>query len=79
VANRLGMGILTEVSNEEELVRDISLKAKVIGINNRNLRDLSIDLNTTSLLAPKIPKRTIIISESVIYKIQEIRDLRNYV
>ncbi|APA83952.1 bifunctional indole-3-glycerol-phosphate synthase TrpC/phosphoribosylanthranilate isomerase TrpF [Francisella tularensis] len=79
VANRLGMGILTEVSNEEELVRAISLKAKVIGINNRNLRDLSIDLNTTRLLAPKIPKGTIIISESGIYKNQEIRDLRNYV
>lgn len=49
VANRLGMGILTEVSNEEELERAIKLKAKVIGINNRNLRDLSIDLNTTRL------------------------------
>ncbi|QUE31371.1 bifunctional indole-3-glycerol-phosphate synthase TrpC/phosphoribosylanthranilate isomerase TrpF [Francisella philomiragia] len=79
VANRLGMGILTEVSNEEELERAIKLKAKVIGINNRNLRDLSIDLNTTRLLAPKIPKGTIIISESGIYKNQEIRDLRNYV
>lgn len=78
VANRLGMGILTEVSNEEELERAIKLKAKVIGINNRNLRDLSIDLNTTRLLAPKIPKGTIIISESGIYKNQEIRDLRNY-
>ncbi|AJI57032.1 indole-3-glycerol phosphate synthase family protein [Francisella philomiragia] len=79
VANRLGMGILTEVSNEEELQRAIKLKAKVIGINNRNLRDLSIDLNTTRLLAPKIPKGIIIISESGIYKNQEIRDLRNYV
>lgn len=79
VANRLSMGILTEVSNEEELERAIKLKAKVIGINNRNLRDLSIDLNTTRLLAPKIPKGTIIISESGIYKNQEIRDLRNYV
>ncbi|MBK2356450.1 bifunctional indole-3-glycerol-phosphate synthase TrpC/phosphoribosylanthranilate isomerase TrpF [Francisella hispaniensis] len=78
VANRLGMGILTEVSNEEELERAIKLKAKVIGINNRNLRDLYIDLNTTCLLAPKIPKGTIIISESGIYKNQEIRDLRNY-
>ena len=83
VANRLSMGILTEVSNEEELERAIKLKAKVIGINNRNLRDLSIDLNTTRLLAPKILKGTIkgtiIISESGIYKNQEIRDLRNYV
>ncbi|APC92426.1 MULTISPECIES: bifunctional indole-3-glycerol-phosphate synthase TrpC/phosphoribosylanthranilate isomerase TrpF [Francisella] len=79
LANRLEMGILTEVSNEEELQRAIKLKAKVIGINNRNLRDLSIDLNTTRLLAPKIPKGVIIISESGIYKNQEVRELRNYV
>lgn len=79
LAHRFGMGVLTEVSNEEELQRAINLKAKVIGINNRNLRDLSIDLNTTRLLAPKIPKGTIIISESGIYKNTEIRNLRNYV
>ena len=79
VANKLGMGIVTEVSNEGELHRAIALKAKVIGINNRNLRDLSIDLNTTRILAPKIPKGTIVISESGIYKNQEVRDLRKYV
>ena len=78
VANRLGMGILTEASNEEELQRAINLKAKVIGINNRNLRDLSIDLNTTRVLAPKVPKGTIVISESGIYKNQEIRELRKF-
>jgi indole-3-glycerol phosphate synthase/phosphoribosylanthranilate isomerase len=44
----LNMGVLTEVSNEEELERAIALKAKVVGINNRDLRDLSIDLNRTS-------------------------------
>lgn len=79
VANRLGMGILIEISNEEELERALKLKAKVININNRNLRDLSIDLNTTRLLAPKIPKSVTIISESGIYKNQEVRELRNYV
>ena len=79
VTNRLGMGILTEVSNEEELERAVKLKAKVIGINNCNLKDLSIDLNTTRFLAPKIPKGVTIISESGIYKNQEVRELRNYV
>jgi indole-3-glycerol phosphate synthase/phosphoribosylanthranilate isomerase len=42
------MGVLTEVSNEEELERAIALKAKVVGINNRDLRDMSIDLNRTA-------------------------------
>ena len=48
------MGVLTEVSNEEELERAIALGAKVVGINNRDLRDLSIDLNRTRELAPKL-------------------------
>lgn len=47
VAHQLNMGVLTEVSNEEELERAIKLKSKVVGINNRDLRDLSIDLNRT--------------------------------
>ena len=42
VATSLNLGYLTEVSNEEELERAIALKAPIVGINNRNLRDLSI-------------------------------------
>ncbi|WP_305456593.1 bifunctional indole-3-glycerol-phosphate synthase TrpC/phosphoribosylanthranilate isomerase TrpF [Photobacterium leiognathi] len=75
VANELNLGILTEVSNEEELERAIKLNAKVVGINNRNLRDLSIDLDRTKQLAPKLSQDTIVISESGIYTNQEVRDL----
>lgn len=78
VADSLNLGILTEVSNDEELERAIALKAKVVGINNRNLRDLSIDLNRTKELAPKLPKGTIVISESGIYNNQQVRDLAKY-
>lgn len=78
VAHALGMGVLTEVSNEEELHRAVALKAKVIGINNRNLRDLSTDLNRTKQLGPLLPKGTIIISESGIYTHQQVRDLAQY-
>ncbi|CCN36193.1 Tryptophan biosynthesis protein trpCF (Includes: Indole-3-glycerol phosphate synthase; N-(5'-phospho-ribosyl)anthranilate isomerase) [Vibrio nigripulchritudo SO65] len=78
VADSLNLGILTEVSNEEELERAIRLKARVVGINNRNLRDLSIDLNRTKELAPKLPEGTIVISESGIYNNQQVRDLANH-
>ena len=81
VAHSLNMGILTEVSNEEELQRAVELNAKVIGINNRNLRDLTTDLNRTKELAPKIrelaPQATII-SESGIYTHQQVRDLAKF-
>jgi len=78
VACSLSMGILTEVSNEQELERAIALNAKVIGINNRNLRDLSIDLSRTKTLAPQIPDDRIIISESGIYTHQHVCELGQY-
>ncbi len=64
VAHSLNMGVLTEVSNEEELQRAIALEAKVVGINNRDLRDLSIDLNRTRQLAPRLGAGVTVISES---------------
>ncbi|MBW3694767.1 bifunctional indole-3-glycerol-phosphate synthase TrpC/phosphoribosylanthranilate isomerase TrpF [Vibrio sp. T187] len=81
VAHSLNMGVLTEVSNEEELHRAVALNAKVIGINNRNLRDLSTDLNRTKELAPmlrELAPSAIVISESGIYTHQQVRDLSSF-
>lgn len=78
-AHSLNMGILTETSNELEVQRAIQLKAKVIGINNRDLRDLSIDLNRSKLLAPQIPAERVIISESGIAQHAHVRELGKYV
>ena len=75
VAAQFNMDILTEVSNEEELSRALTLDAKIIGINNRDLRDLSIDLNTTKRFAPKIGNDRIVISESGISTHQQIAEL----
>jgi indole-3-glycerol phosphate synthase/phosphoribosylanthranilate isomerase len=77
-AHSLNMGILTEVSNEHELVRAIALGAQVIGINNRNLRDLTIDLNRTKELAAKIPADRVVISESGIYHHAQVKELSKY-
>ncbi|MBU2977479.1 bifunctional indole-3-glycerol-phosphate synthase TrpC/phosphoribosylanthranilate isomerase TrpF [Alteromonas sp. C1M14] len=78
VADSLSLDILTEVSNEEEMHRAIALKAKIIGINNRNLRDLSTDLATTEQLVPLLEKAThdhVVISESGIYTHSDVRRL----
>lgn len=78
VADSLNMGVLTEISNEDELERAVKLGARVIGINNRNLRDLTTDLNRTKELAPIVRQHlseVTIISESGIYTHQQIRDL----
>lgn len=79
LAHQLGMGVLTETSNQAELERAIALGAKVIGINNRNLHDLSVDLGRTPPLATQIPTDRIIISESGIYSHQQVQQLKPYV
>ena len=78
VAHSLNMGVLTEVSNEEELERAIALKAKVVGINNRDLRDLSIDLNRTRQLAPRLGAGITVISESGINTYAQVRELSHF-
>jgi indole-3-glycerol phosphate synthase/phosphoribosylanthranilate isomerase len=62
-AHRFGMEALVEVHNEVEMRRALALRAPVIGINNRDLRDLSIDLATTERLAKFAPD-CILVSES---------------
>ncbi|QJC28061.1 bifunctional indole-3-glycerol-phosphate synthase TrpC/phosphoribosylanthranilate isomerase TrpF [Enterobacteriaceae endosymbiont of Plateumaris braccata] len=81
IANKLNMGILTEISNEKELKRAIYLKAQVIGINNRNLEDFTIDINKTCDLVNLnfIPKKIILISESGINSNFQIRKLSKFV
>lgn len=78
VAHSLKLGVLTEASNEEELERAIKLNARVVGINNRDLRDLSIDLNRTRELAPRVPHGTLVISESGINDYAQIRELSRF-
>jgi indole-3-glycerol phosphate synthase/phosphoribosylanthranilate isomerase len=78
VAHSLSMGVLTEVSNEEELERAIALNARVVGINNRDLRDLSIDLNRTRQLAPRLGAGVTVISESGINTYAQVRELSHF-
>ncbi|OCG25398.1 bifunctional indole-3-glycerol phosphate synthase/phosphoribosylanthranilate isomerase [Gilliamella sp. App2-1] len=78
IAHQLNMGILTEASTESEVERAIQLGAKVIGINNRNLRDLTVDLNRVKALSKSIPADRIIISESGIYTHNQVKDLSHY-
>ena len=75
VAAKLNMTVLTEVSNEQETRRAVALNARLIGINNRNLRDLSTNLETSFTLADLSPDDRTVVSESGIYSHQQVRQL----
>ena len=77
-AHELGMKALVEVHNEAELERVLNTEAKVIGINNRDLETLKLDLGITSRLIETFPqiKARIIISESGIKTANDIDRLR---
>lgn len=73
VAHELNLDILTEVINEEEIKRAVRLGAPIIGINNRNLHDLTVDLTRTERLFPLIPADRIVVSESGIATHHDVR------
>lgn len=73
----LNMAALVEVHEGKDLKKIKAKEAEIIGINNRNLKNFSIDLKTTGRLVRKIPRTKIIVSESGISQKKDILYLKN--
>jgi indole-3-glycerol phosphate synthase len=75
LAGNLGLEVLLEVHDAEELNRALEMRAPIIGINNRNLATLEVDLQTTFTLRERIGEDTIVVAESGFSEPEQIREL----
>ncbi|MFI5136881.1 MAG: indole-3-glycerol phosphate synthase TrpC [Sphingobacteriales bacterium] len=76
LAKSLGLNVLLEVHNLEELERSINPNLDAIGVNNRNLADFTVSVETSYKLAPHIPAEFLKISESAISNTETIKQLK---
>ena len=78
LAKSLGMEVLLEVHNEEELQKALMPSLDLLGVNNRNLKTFEVDLNTSKMLSKLIPDDFVKVSESGIGSVNAIKDLKHY-
>jgi len=74
-ARRLGLAALVEVHDETELDRALAAGATVVGVNNRNLRTLAVDLDVSARLAVRLPAGVTAVSESGVGSVADVRRL----
>src|SRR5688500_3414695 len=77
-AHTLGLEVLLEVHNEEELKKSLDAGADLIGVNNRDLKTFQLSIEVSKKLAPLIPQSMVKVSESGIESVEAILDLKTY-
>lgn len=78
LAKELGMDVLMEVHDEHEMQRALKTDARLIGVNNRNLRTFDTDLNTTVRMLDMVSDNHILVTESGIHTIDDVQLMRDH-
>lgn len=73
--HELGMAALVEVHTEAELDRALKIGATLIGVNNRDLKTFTVDLNTTGRLAKRVPENVTLVAESGIGSAEDVKKM----
>ena len=76
ITHSLGMSALVEAHNEAEIKTAVEAGAKIIGVNNRNLKDFSVDTSNSARLRELVPADRIFVSESGIQTAEDVQNLR---
>lgn len=76
IAESIGLDTLVEAHTKDEIKRAVNAEAKIIGINNRNLKTFHTDIQMTLKLRKYVPADTIVISESGIFTVEDIQVLK---
>lgn len=78
LAKSLGLDVLLEIHNEEELHKSVMPSLDMLGVNNRNLKTFEVSLETSKTLSQLIPEDFVKVSESGISNVEAIKTLRPY-
>ena len=76
ICDRLGLSALVEAHDEEEIRSSVASGARMIGVNNRNLKDFTVDIHNSGRLRSLVPKDILFVAESGIKTAEDIRALR---
>jgi indole-3-glycerol phosphate synthase len=75
LCNQLGLAALVETHDEKEIASAVSAGAKIIGVNNRNLKDFSVDFSNAARLRALIPADYLFVAESGVSSVEDVASL----
>ena len=76
ICDALGLSALVEAHDEQEIKRAINCGARIIGVNNRNLKDFSVDMDNAKRLRELVPPEIIFVSESGVQSAEDVKKIR---